>query len=196
MSKDLQIIKELKGKFGGLRAYYSMFEEFDYKISNDKVIELRLSSKKLKNEDLELIGKLTGLKDLYLNNNQITKIEGLNNLVELEYLNLNDNQISKIQGLEKLANLKYLHLKNNQITKIQGLDKSTKLRWLNIEGNNIDTIQGLDNLKNLKNINFFDTNIPKKEIKQFKINNPEIFVFYNSKLTMALLDLIKQNKQK
>ena len=193
-NKDSQIIKELRSRFG----------EFEYEVYNDKVTYLGLKSKKVKNEDLELIRKLVNLQELCFNNNQITKIQDLNNLVELEYLHLNDNQISKIQGLDKLTDLRHLYLVNNQITTIQGLEKLTELRELNlahnqitkIEGlekldslkhlwlnnNQITTIQGLDKLTRdlsyLQEISLEENNIPKEEIKQFKTNNPEISIYY------------------
>jgi Leucine-rich repeat (LRR) protein len=45
---------------------------------------------------------------------------------------LNDNQIIKIEGLDKLVELRELLLKNNQIIKIENVDKFTKLEelWL------------------------------------------------------------------
>ena len=179
------ILHELKNKFG----------EFKYKLNdNNEVVAINLSNRGVETKDLELIGRLTSLEKLDFSENKITKIQGLDNLTSLKNLHLENNQITEIQGLNNLVELEYLNLNDNQISKIQGLEKSTKLRWLNLGHNQITKIEGLDNLTNLKDIDFFDTNIPKKEIEQFKINNPEIFVFYNSELAMALLDLIKQNK--
>ena len=54
MSKDLQIIKEL----------YNRFQEFYYEFKDNEVTKFKLSFKEVKNEDLELIGELTGLKHL------------------------------------------------------------------------------------------------------------------------------------
>ena len=149
-NKDSQIIKELRSRFG----------EFEYEVYNDKVTYLGLKSKKVKNEDLELIRKLVNLQELCLNNNQITTIQGLEKLTELRELNLAHNQITKIEGLEKLDSLKHLWLNNNQITTIQGLDKLTR------------------DLSYLQEISLEENNIPKEEIKQFKTNNPEISIYY------------------
>jgi len=65
---------------------------------------------------LELIGGLANLQVLYLDSNQISKIEGLDKLTSLQRLYLNDNQITKIEGLDNLTNLQGLYLGWNQIT--------------------------------------------------------------------------------
>ena len=165
MSKDLQIIKELKNKFGS----------FYYKIHNNEVIELEInrSSFKMVDVDLKLIGELTNLQKLTLECNQITKIEGLdkltklqeldlaynlyiteikglNKLTNLQVLNLDYNKITEIKGLNKLTNLEILNLDYNKITETQGLDKLTNLRELDLEGNYITEIEGLEGLNNLK----------------------------------------------
>lgn len=54
------------------------------------------------------------LKRLYLDDNQISKIENLNE--NLERLHLDDNNISKIENLNE--NLERLYLENNNIKEI------------------------------------------------------------------------------
>ena len=58
----------------------------------------------------EEVYELTNLETLYLKNNNISKIEGLEKLTNLKLLSLDDNKISKIEGLEQLTNLKWLYL--------------------------------------------------------------------------------------
>lgn len=55
------------------------------------------------------------LKIVYLQNNIIEKMEGLNKLKELEYLNLALNNISKIEGIEGCESLKKLDMTVNFI---------------------------------------------------------------------------------
>ena len=142
MTRDLQIIQQLQNKFG----------EFNYKISNDKVINLVLNTKGVENKDLELIGELTSLKTLGLLNNKIKTIQGLDNLTKLKHLDLRFNQITKIEGLDTLANLQTLNLSYNQITEIGGIKKLTNLRKLDLGYNQMETIQGLDKLVNSKEL--------------------------------------------
>ncbi len=68
---------------------------------------------------------------------------------KLTKLQLDNNIITKIQGLDGLVNLKWLDLSFNLITKIEGLDKCTKLSDLSLFKNHIETLSGLDNLKEL-----------------------------------------------
>ena len=144
MSKDLQIIKELESRFG----------LFHYELKNNEVTKLKLIFKKVKNEDLELIGELTSL-----------------NTLKLDY-----NDISTIQGLEKLTNLQEFHLKYNNITKIEGLEKLANLQDLDLCNNRITTIQGLDNLANLEYLVLSKNNIPRSQIDQFEAANKKIRV--------------------
>ena len=55
------------------------------------------------------------LRSLYLHENMIIKIDGLDKLQNLVVLNLSNNQISKIEGLDGNAKLETLTLKSNRI---------------------------------------------------------------------------------
>jgi Leucine-rich repeat (LRR) protein len=113
--------------------------------------------------DLKLFSGLTNLKKLYLPNNNIARIEGLDKLSELQELNLAANQIAKIEGLDKLADLDYLCLGENQIEKIEGLEGLKKLRGLALFGNKISKIEGLEQLDNLSVLNLCFNRISKLE---------------------------------
>ena len=148
MSKDLQIIEELESRFRELCIRYKLND-------NNEVVGLDLITKSITNKGLKLIGELTSLEVLWLGNNQITKIE----------------------GLEKLANLQDLDLCNNRITTIQGLDNINKLEVLDLRNNQIDTIQGLDKLTKLKRLYLCNNNIPKSQIKEFQAKYPKIKIY-------------------
>jgi len=55
--------------------------------------------------EIEGLGELKNLEELYLKGNGIEKIENLEGLTNLKYLNLCENYITEISGLEKLINL-------------------------------------------------------------------------------------------
>ena len=57
--------------------------------------------------------KLTKLKELFLQSNNLTDVKGLDNLTQLATLNLSANQLTNVKGLEKLTQLKVLNLNNN-----------------------------------------------------------------------------------
>ena len=62
---------------------------------------------------------------LFLNNNELTAVKGLDKLAQLEMLHLGGNQLTDIQDLQILTGLKKLNLKDNpeitqeQITELQ-----------------------------------------------------------------------------
>lgn len=67
-------------------------------------------------EKIELIGTMCRkLKILYLQNNIIPKLEGLEHLKDLDYLNVALNNIKKIEGLSKCEFLRKLDLTVNFI---------------------------------------------------------------------------------
>jgi Leucine-rich repeat (LRR) protein len=63
----------------------------------------------------ETLAHYNNLVALWLNNNGISKIEGLSNLIHLTSLALNNNSISRIEGLDNLYNLSILNLSHNKI---------------------------------------------------------------------------------
>lgn len=89
------------------------------------------------------IAEMTWLTELYLYENQITKIENLEKLTKLKVLKLYRNKITKIENLETLVNLNYLTLRENEIQEITGLEKLTKLTRINLSNNQIRSIQPL-----------------------------------------------------
>jgi len=122
----------------------------------EKALEL------LERMEIEGINKVN-LHTLYLQNNQISKIKGLEFVVDLYYLTLQNNQISKIEGLDSLVNLNYLNLQNNKISKIEGLDSLVNLNYLNLQNNKISKIEGLDSLVNLQKLHLNNNQISKNE---------------------------------
>merc|ERR1711971_448620 len=68
--------------------------------------------------------------------------ENLNHLVNLEWLDLSFNNISKIEGLDELHRLTDLCLVNNFITNIENLDNNKHLQVLSLGNNCITDIDG------------------------------------------------------
>ena len=66
---------------------------------------------------LEILSKITSLKYLHLENDNISRLPGtIRNFKNLEYLYLNDNKLKKIpKQLKGLDHLQYLDINNNQL---------------------------------------------------------------------------------
>ena len=75
----------------------------------------------------ETISKYYNIVALWLNNNSISKVEGLHRLINLTSLSLNNNCISKMEGFDNLCNLAILNLSHNKIENVEGIDQLLKL---------------------------------------------------------------------
>ncbi|TPX59184.1 hypothetical protein PhCBS80983_g02629 [Powellomyces hirtus] len=94
-------------------------------------------------------GDLSTLKEVTLHQYDIEKIENLDLYCRhLEILFLQNNQISKIENLHKLKELKYLQLALNNISKIENLDKCESLEKLDLTVNFVEDPLDVEHLKN------------------------------------------------
>ena len=134
-----------------------------------------------KNVDMKRISELKDLKDLSLTNDEIKKIEGLENFVNLTRLNLANNKITEISGLEQLKNLKTLYLNNNDIVDITPLSVNSSLTYLNLT--NMPEIDGnIDNYtgERLEALNRIGEILDKNGIIYLDLDKLGLFTNYRS----------------
>ena len=96
--------------------------------------------------DLSGLSELTQLEWLTLVNNQISDISPLANLKGLEHLNLDANVIKDVSPLAKLTQLEVLYLENNQISDVSPLAGLTNLERLDLRNNAISDFSPLEGL--------------------------------------------------
>ena len=82
---------------------------------------------------------------LYLDNNQISKIEGLNHLNSLAELYFQSNQISRVEGLLTLTSLSILDLEDNPISTIEPEHQAftSSLPFWDLKGTKINDVSFL-----------------------------------------------------
>ncbi|XP_073794431.1 leucine-rich repeat-containing protein 23 isoform X4 [Danio rerio] len=110
---------------------------------------------------------LTNLVTLELRGNCLETTDGIY-LPNLRHLYLAQNNIKKLEGLEKLERLITLHLRHNQLETLDGLSASMKcLEYLNVRGNLISSMRALQTLasvgQTLKALVLLDNPIAKTD---------------------------------
>ena len=93
----------------------------------------------------------TGLRNAWLDGNQISDVSPLSGLTALETLSLGQNQISDVSPLSDLTALGSLHLSDNQISSVSALAGLTALESLGLRNNQISDVSPLAGLTALKN---------------------------------------------
>ena len=99
------------------------------------------------------------LRELFLQENGITRIEGLSGCPRLQRVWLYGNKISRMEGLQPVGELKELWLQQNKISRVGGLEGLVHLENLGLAGNKIaeyKDLQRLSLLPSLKNVSFDD----------------------------------------
>ena len=70
------------------------------------------------------------ITELDCSRNQLTSLEGIENLVNLEKLWCFNNQLTNLEDIENLVNLKELYCSNNQLTSLEGMENLVNLERL------------------------------------------------------------------
>jgi len=95
--------------------------------------------------EMEPVRFCPNLTELYLANNKIKVISGLENLTSLRKIDLGANRIRKMEfdQFANLTNLEDLWLGKNKIEKIEGLSNLKKLRRLDVQSNRLTSVENL-----------------------------------------------------
>ncbi|XP_074019178.1 leucine-rich repeat-containing protein 46 [Numenius arquata] len=96
------------------------------------------STIRLDRENICTIGRLQSLQEihsLYLQQNQIEKIENLGYFPNLRFLSLAGNRIRRVENLQPLRHLRVLDLSHNQIQTLDPDELPRSLRLLDLTGN-------------------------------------------------------------
>ncbi len=116
---------------------------------------LNLSNNKLVNITINTFNGLTRLNLLDLSFNQLKSFEVNNSgLMKLKCLYLNNNQLTSIKIIQNLINLESLYLDDNYI-EIYCFNGLFKLKWLTMQNNQIKSIN-LDSFQDLNSLEYLD----------------------------------------
>lgn len=134
--------------------------------------------------------RLPSLKALFLQGNDINKLEGLEGLRNLVELVLDANKVKTISpfSFAHLYNLTELHLEENRLVSLAGLDPLSKLERLYLGSNKIQEIaefEHLTSLSCLSDISLINNPVSKKmQMRYTLINNfPQLTAINNIAIT-------------
>jgi len=102
---------------------------------------------------IQLLGNLTGLRELYLSASQFTKYDFFEKLTCLEVLDLSFNPINDTHFIEKLSKIKTLYLRNVQVSNYNFLAKFPGINTLDLSFNHIEELYFLEKLTEIQNLN-------------------------------------------
>ncbi|KAG4305076.1 hypothetical protein PORY_001246 [Pneumocystis oryctolagi] len=110
---------------------------------------------------------LTNIQYLNLSNNEIKSLKSLSVLVHLRQLNASNNKISSLDGIQKLDGLLDLSLSQNLLSDIDLSNYNlSKLEQLDLSCNKINKLIGIHNLHNLMVLNLDKNNLSAFDVKE------------------------------
>jgi len=98
------------------------------------------------------------ITELFCHGNDLTNLNGIENLVNLEYLTCSYNNLINLKGLENLVNLELLRCSFNNLTTLKGIENLRNLKELSCYNNNLTNLDGIGNLSKLKELWCFENN--------------------------------------
>ncbi|KAI5923737.1 hypothetical protein F4810DRAFT_191057 [Camillea tinctor] len=87
-----------------------------------------------------LDGVPSSVRNLRLNNNQLSELTAWGHLMNLQYVDVSNNQINSLHAFKDLIHLRTLRADNNEITSLDGINLHDSLQVLRARGNYIDKI--------------------------------------------------------
>lgn len=133
--------------------------ELENLVSLGLLRELHLYDCRPSENDLKVIGTLSNLQKLTLENCGLSTIEPLSSLQALEYLNLADNTLRNISILSSMPLLREVNLQHNAISDLSAMSNLNNLVKLDVSNNDINSIAPICTLKNLNQLKVDNNNL-------------------------------------
>lgn len=135
---------------------------------------------------------MSRISHIALNNKQLTHLEGLQSvpLKSCSTLYLYDNLIPQIEGLNSMHNLRDLYLQNNNIEEITGLEHCPMLEALHLDNNCISHLCGLTNNQHLHELHLAGQRIADDVVFTFDIASLEAMAWSLAHLDLSMCRLV------
>jgi hypothetical protein len=136
---------------------------------------------------------VSNLKELWVDRNNLRKVEGLHSLISLQILVLGENKIEDMNGIEKLKLLSILSIRRNTLKDVTPIMSLKKLIDLDLAGNQIQNLDCLVNQALLKRLNISSN--PLQDLN-FLAAIPNLnFVWLQGLAHLRLPDVIVQKER-
>ena len=137
--------------------------------------ELKKSTGELTKEDCKKVIKLD------LSKKRLTKLpKSLKKIPNLERLWLTQNQLTDLKGLENLTQLTELYIAGNQLVDIKCLENLTQLTRLNLSGNKLTNLKYLETLTSITNLYLsYNADLTKAQIVELQKALPNCKILSN-----------------
>ncbi len=150
----------------------------------------------LNNYLLNILGKASGpiysneLKDftyIYLRNDSLTNISGVEKMLDLNYFDIVSNSVSSLDPLSQLSNLEIILASNNDVTDLSFLSNLTNLKKLGLTNNAITSIDGIQNLTNLEELELSTNDISDLSHLQSLASLRKLWIYQNDIIDITAL---------
>ena len=186
-TSDIDLLKTLESKVG---------RPFRHTLEGERCVALELASDDdvyhglirhhtdaEKDEILQLVCRLRGLRKLNLRRNRLFRLpESFRDLIQMEQLTLGSNYLGGVpEAIRGFKALKYLNLGNNDIVEVPAwLSDFRRLEYLTLHKNlKINSIDALAGLQSLKALNLYTLNIFKLPAFVYRFTNLVTLTLWN-----------------
>lgn len=108
--------------------------------------------------DVSPLAKITNLRELYINDNNIETLTPLNNCEGIQIISVNNNKLSNLSGLEHSLKLAEVYAQSNNINSLEGLENATILSTVNLNDNILIDVSVLSKSKETLTNLYVDNN--------------------------------------
>lgn len=109
----------------------------------------------LNNDDIVVLSELTKLRYLSLNNQGISNLGLLSNLINLQVLDVSKSLVDDLTPLSRLTNLEVLLVSDTKLRDLNGVQSMARLEHIDASRAFIEDISALSGLTNLRRLEFF-----------------------------------------
>ncbi len=129
--------------------------------------------------DLRPIAQMTTLEVLVISNNPIGDLSAISELTNLVHLDLKNTPVDDLEPIAGLLRLEYLDLSGTQVKKLDDLSHLNSLANISFYNTPVKSLDPLESIPSLRHIKCYNTRLKEKKVEKFAEKRPECeIIFY------------------